>query len=592
MFQSIRWRIAVPFIALILIAMFGVSLYVNNFVRQTYLEYLAAELTAESRLIGEFLQPILAETPDPGQINRLARNWADRLDRRVTIVYQDGTVAADSAEDTSKMENHGDRPEIIQALQNGEGSSTRSSDTLGVEMLYAASAVTDGGRILGAVRIAMPIETIRGNLNSLQRTMFGATLFVTTVALFLALWISERTTKPLRELTHAATQMAGGELNDRVLPATSGEVGRLTQAFNVMSVQLNAQIKALETERSKMAAVLTEMSDGIMIVDRQGRVQLYNPAAERIFSVQGKEILGRSLSEVLRHHELIEMWRRCQETGQAQSLTVEISAKRIYLQATAAPLGESLPGSILLLFQNLTRLRHLETVRRDFISNISHELRTPLASLKALTDTLQEGALDDPPAARRFLQRMETEVDALSLMVSELLELSRIESGRFPLNRVATSPIGLLTQAVERLHLQAQRSGLTVRVDCPENLPDVMADPSRLEQVLVNLLHNAIKFTPSGGAIIVSAGFQNSSSGAGTVIFSVADTGVGIPKDDLARIFERFYKADRARSGGGTGLGLAIARHLVEAHGGRIWAESEVGKGSAFYFSIPAIPQD
>jgi two-component system, OmpR family, phosphate regulon sensor histidine kinase PhoR len=235
----------------------------------------------------------------------------------------------------------------------------------------------------------------------------------------------------------------------------------------------------------------------------------------------------------------------------------------------------------LLLFQNLTRVRHLETVRQDFISNISHELRTPLASLKALTDTLQESALDDPPAARRFLQRIETEVDALSLMVSELLELSRIESGRVPLKMEAVSASDLIDQAVERLRLQAERAGLNVETTCQQDLPSVLADSSRLEQVLVNLLHNAIKFTPTGGIITVGAQLSEDN-----VLFSVKDTGIGIPTDDLSRIFERFYKTDRARSGGGTGLGLAIARHLVEAHGGRIWAESVEGQGSIFYFTV------
>jgi two-component system phosphate regulon sensor histidine kinase PhoR len=292
---------------------------------------------------------------------------------------------------------------------------------------------------------------------------------------------------------------------------------------------------------------------------------------------------GHTLAEVLRNHQLVELLQRCKRSGETEAITVEGGKKRTYMEALATPLGPTLPGSILLLLHDLTDLRRLETVRRDFISNISHELRTPLASLKALTETLQESAIDDPPAARRFLQRMETEVDALSLMVSELLELSRIESGRVPLQMKSTPPINLLTMAVERLRLQAERAGLTVEIDCSEkDFPHILADPIRLEQVIVNLLHNAIKFTPSGGKITTRAIHDGN-----MVIFSVADTGIGIPMKDLGRIFERFYKADRSRSGGGTGLGLAISRHLVEAHGGRIWVESSEGQGSTFFFSIP-----
>jgi two-component system phosphate regulon sensor histidine kinase PhoR len=276
------------------------------------------------------------------------------------------------------------------------------------------------------------------------------------------------------------------------------------------------------------------------------------------------------------------LWRKSQATGEQQTTTLETSPDRLLVQGIATPLQQSLPGNILMVFQDLTRVRRLEMVRRDFVSNVSHELRTPLASLKALTETLMEGALEDPPAARRFLTRMEAEIDNLTQMVQELLELSRIESGKVPLERRSITPLKLISPAVERMQLQAERAGLNISLECPEDLPPVSADPTRMEQVLVNLLHNAIKFTPPGGKITVSAYHE----GANVIIF-VKDTGVGIAPDALPRIFERFYKADRARSGGGTGLGLSIARHLVEAHGGRIWAESMVNQGSIFYFSIP-----
>jgi two-component system phosphate regulon sensor histidine kinase PhoR len=279
---------------------------------------------------------------------------------------------------------------------------------------------------------------------------------------------------------------------------------------------------------------------------------------------------------------LVELARECRQTGLESQASIDLPQQGRFIQGIAIPLGEAMPDHILLLFQDLTRVRRLESVRRDFISNISHELRTPLASLKALAETLQSGALEDPPAAQRFLSRMETEVDALSHMVTELLELTRIESGQVPLKLSSISPCQLLENASERLRLQAERAGLSVHIDCSQVLPEVTADPPRLEQVLVNLIHNAVKYTPPGGEIILTAYNQ-----VDIIIFSVKDTGVGIPSDDLPRVFERFYKADRARSGGGTGLGLAIARHLVEAHGGRIWAESVEGQGSTFFFTIP-----
>jgi two-component system phosphate regulon sensor histidine kinase PhoR len=257
---------------------------------------------------------------------------------------------------------------------------------------------------------------------------------------------------------------------------------------------------------------------------------------------------------------------------------------RLNLQGIATSLSPVIPGSTLLLFKDLTRQKQIEAMRRDFISNVSHELRTPLAAMKALTETLQAGAINDPPAAQRFLEQMETEVDSLNLLVSELLELSRTESGRVPLNLAPTRPIDIISQAKDRLRLQVERAGLTLNVACPDDLPPVVADEGRVQQVVTNLLHNAIKFTPSGGTVTVGATLQQEKQ---EVLFFIIDTGIGVAEEDLPRIFERFYKTDRSRSSGGTGLGLAIARHQVEAHGGLIWAESQVGKGSTFYFTLP-----
>jgi two-component system phosphate regulon sensor histidine kinase PhoR len=582
MFHRIRWRIAIPYVILILITMLGLGIYLSYFTRQNYLENLEMHQTGQSRLIADSLSTQAGDWTARGDLDQAARHWASLLGTRVTLIARDGRVVGESHEDRALMDNHLDRPEIQQALSEGKGSSTRYSRTVGYEMLYTAVPIESTSGISGFVRISLPLQQVQGDLARLQQTLLGVTILVTGAAVVLAAGIAGRTTGPLRELTAAAEQISRGQLTGRLTPATPDEVGQLTQAFNRMSVQLRGQIEALETERSKIAAVLQEMSDGVLIVDQSGKVQLINPAAERMFTVQAERVLGHSLVEALRYHQIVELWQQCQESGKLEVTSLEIAPMQLYLQIVAAPLGQAMPGSTLFIFQNLTRIRQLETVRRDFISNISHELRTPLASLKALTETLHESALDDPPAARRFLQRMEAEVDALAHMVSELLELARIESGRVPLKLIATRPIDILTKAYDRLEMQAERSGITVTLDCPEGLAPILADQLRLEQVAVNLLHNAIKFTPEGGAITLRAEQRDPD-----IIFSIQDTGIGIPWIDLPRIFERFYKADRARSSGGTGLGLAIARHLVEAHGGRIWAESQEGRGSTFFFSIP-----
>ncbi|HET9589923.1 MAG TPA: ATP-binding protein, partial [Anaerolineales bacterium] len=331
------------------------------------------------------------------------------------------------------------------------------------------------------------------------------------------------------------------------------ELENLSSAVTSLVGAYDAEYAGLEAERARLATVLDQITDGVLIADAQGLVQFANPAAGRLF--QTSNPLNRSIAEVIRNHQLVEAWRRCQQTRQMQSESVEVPTRHQYLHLVVIPDQHS-SGSLLLV-QDLTRLRRLETVRRDFISNLSHELRTPLASLKALTETLQDGALEDPPAARRFIDQIQTEADALTQMVTELLELSRIESGRLSLDLQPVAACDLLHSACKRMQLQAGRAGLTIRVECPDDLPMVHIDSQRLEQVLVNLIHNAVKFTHAGGEVILSA-----KAGMREVRFAVQDSGSGIPEEDVPRIFERFYRVDKSRTGSGTGLGLSIAKHI------------------------------
>jgi two-component system phosphate regulon sensor histidine kinase PhoR len=589
MSRSIRWRIAFPFILLTILIMAGLGAYLLRFVRQATLNSLQDQLTVETRLVADNLVAPLSENASTDQLDNLAKHWAQILQERVTIIALDGNVLGESQEDRATMGNHSDRVEFQQALQKGMGSSIRYSQTVNYDMMYTAAPILINGQPVGVARVAVPIQEIEANLAHIQRTLLGATLLATGLVAIVALLIANSMTVPLRELTNAAQQLAAGQLQRVSAITTQDEVGTLARAFNAMAVQLHSQVQALTAESGKLTAVLHEMTDGVVIVDPNGLVLLINPAVERMFGINGEHLLGHSLAEVLRHHQLVELWHRSLESGEMQDIRLDLGIKRLSIQGVAIPLGKSLPGSTLLLFQDVTRLRQLETIRRDFVSNISHELRTPLASLKALAETLLDSALEDPPAARRFLERMETEVDSLSLMVSELIELVRIESGRVPLQFQPLAPDAILTSTAERLRLQAERAGLELEIQCPPDLPTVLADPPRIEQVIVNLLHNAIKYTPLGGKIVLSAHLLGENKPGGEIVFAVQDTGVGISDDDLPRIFERFYKADRSRSGGGTGLGLAIARHLVEAHGGKIWVESTLGKGSKFSFTLPVM---
>ena len=425
-------------------------------------------------------------------------------------------------------------------------------------------------------------KQINQNLKIIRNAILGAIALTAIIGVVLASAVANYTFTPLSELTTKIQSFNQAESSSLQASNYDDEIGHLDRAFTALAQELNAQIEALKVEEIKLSAILSNMSDGILIVSNDGKIKLINPAAEKLFNISKEDAINATVVEVVRNHAIINLWQRSIESQTPQSEAFETSPERLYLQTFISPMKSSMPGHSMIAFHDVSHLRKLEMVRRDFVSNVSHELRTPLASLKSISETLVEGALDDPPAAKRFLSLMEEEIDNLTQLVQELLELSRIESGRVPLNRTMISPFDLLNKPVMRMKFQAERANLQLVLECDKNLPPVYADQERIGQVIINLIHNAIKFTPPDGTIIAKAEFDLS-----RVIFSIKDTGVGIEPQNLKRIFERFYKADKARSGGGTGLGLSISKHMINAHGGEIWAESTYGKGSEFKFSLP-----
>jgi two-component system phosphate regulon sensor histidine kinase PhoR len=596
MFRSIRWRIAVPYVTLILLTTLGLTLYISTQVRKARLADLEAQLLAEARVLAANVRSEMAGEESGDLLDSLAKRWPSPSGARVTLIGLDGRVLGDSHADRALMDNHLSRPEVQEALATGQGSSVRFSDTVGYEMMYAALPVNDEGQTVGFVRVALSAQEIAASVGRLSQVILTTGLFVTFLAALMALLIAERTARPVRRLTRVAERMSEGDLSTRLSPTSRDEVGQLTLAFNHMANQLDDKVTTLAEQQSRLAAVLEHMADGVIITDAAGRVQLINPSAAQLLGTRREHALGHSFVQVARDHRLIELWEGCCDQNEEQITALELDRLGCFLRVVVTPLREASPQDRVVILQDLTEIRRLDTVRRDFISNISHELRTPLASLKALVDTLRDGALEDPPAAQRFLDRIETEVDALTQMVQELLELSRIESRQVPLSLDPIPVADVVIPPVERLRPQAERANLSLSIDLSPELPEVLADTERVRQVVTNLVHNAIKFTRPGGQVTVRAylnGDDGHSPGAvedrSAVVIEVADTGVGIPTDDLPRIFERFYKADRARSGGGTGLGLAIAKHIVQGHGGRIWAESIEGQGSTFAFSLLAV---
>ncbi|MFN2138730.1 MAG: ATP-binding protein [Candidatus Promineifilaceae bacterium] len=404
----------------------------------------------------------------------------------------------------------------------------------------------------------------------------------------LTLYTTARRNKALEELDDMARRIKGGDYGARLLPTSRGREAELNRSLNDMVDRFRNEIDRYLEENQQLAIVFQNMADCVLITDELGRVLLINPAASRLLQYDIERARGRSFAEVVRHHQLIDLWQECRNEGREAVGAVEVD-RTLFLQAFVTPFVEDGTRGYLVIIQDLTQVRFLQTVRRDFISNISHELRTPLASLRAIVETLQDGALDERAIAIRFLDRADGELDTLTQMVEELLELARIESGEVPLRLAETDVSGLVEVPLQRVAAQAEREDIRVIVDIPEDLPHVLADAERMHRVLSNLLHNALKFTDAGGTIRVAAYAEEGP--VNEVVIIVNDTGVGIADADLERIFERFYKSDRARTRGhgGTGLGLAITKHLVEAHGGRIWVTSKEGKGSTFLFTIPTV---
>jgi len=583
MMRRIRWRIAVPYVVLILLVMTGLVLYLSGLLQDAYESVLQDRLVAEASLVLDRLESSL-QSGDTGDLDQQARRWSDLSGVRITVIQTDGLVLGESHKDRAQLDNHLYRLEVQHALDGDVGLSVRFSQTLGYRMMYVAVPRVTGDRVTHVVRLAYPLSEVEAGVTALRRLLVMVSVTAAFIGVLLSIGIAERITKPVRLLTRVAQRMTEGDLEARLLPTTRDEIGDLTHAFNEMATALRDKIDVLADERGRSSAVLENMADGVVITNADGRVRLINPAAVRLLDTDEARALGRTFAQVVRNHRVIELWQRCQEGGGEESELIEVGASRAAVRFIISPIRDSDQRSLLVILQDLTRLRHLETVRRDFVSNISHELRTPLASLKALVETLRDGAMNDPPAARRFLDRIDTEVDSLTQMVQELLELSRIESRQAPLRLDAITVDALIGPAVDRLRPQAERAVVRLSVTFEPGLPPVLADAEGIGQVVTNLVHNAIKFTPSGGEIDVSV------SGQGDyVTVSVRDTGVGISAEDQPRIFERFYKADRARSGGGTGLGLAIAKHIVESHGGTIGVQSAEGRGSEFWFSLPTV---
>lgn len=514
---------------------------------------------------------------------------------RVTVIAPDGTVLADSTipatADASQLENHRRRPEVIQALSDGRGRHVRKSATTGVNTAYFALRI-DGpsGAAVAVVRLGLPLTTLESRIGDLQHALALACSVALGAAILLSLMIFNGLTKPLSDIAVVARRIAGGALGERVAGPSRDEVGMLAESINQMADQLESKIQQVSEDRAQLLAMLSSMVEGVMVLDVQGRLLRMNPAAERMFGLSSGSCSGQHIDRVIRHQEFAELVRRVlasKEQGGGE-ITMRPSGTTLRIEATVTDCQRDDEACAVFVLHDITALRRLEKVRKDFVANVSHELRTPLTSIKGYVEALLDGALSNPAQAEPFLQIISRQADRLNLIIEDLLQLSQIESGQVHFKHEPVDLKDLIERSLAMIKPIADKKRHRVTLALPPDLPPISGDEERLGQVLTNLLDNAVKYTPEGGRIEIS-GRRIGESGSGQVELCVADSGVGIPPADRPRVFERFYRVDKARSRelGGTGLGLSIVKHIVEGHRGAIWVEGNDPFGSRFLIRLP-----
>ena len=583
---GVRAKLFLVSIALIAVSVAAADAYLAPTIANRLTESTRAGLLARARLVGREASSVAAPmTGDFAPWDGLADSIGLAADARVTLIRADGVVLGDSdvpLADVPRMDNHAARAEVAEALASGEGTSERLSATLGLPMLYVAVRFERDGAIAGVARVAEPLSQVDAAKDDIRRFLWFGSALALALALVLSNAVAKRMSAALGELTGAARRMAEGDLQVRTRLSGRDELSDLGRALDQLAGSLATTLGELRAERDLQRRILEAMHEGVVVVDRDGRIVLVNPAL-RSTLLLGTDAVGKLLIETMRHADLATLVDRAREAPDDPPVEIELPGlkpRRMLVQA--APLSGDDQG-LLLVFVDVTELRRLESLRRDFVANASHELRTPIAAVRSATETLQSGALGDPLAASRFLDIIERNAQRLQSLVEDMLELSKLESNEFKLKRERVELQRVVPIVLSLFRERAEKKGVRLAAELASSLPAVEGDWRALEHVLSNLVDNAVKYCPSGTRILVSAAVDEA-----RVTLVVSDNGPGIPAEHVPRVFERFYRVDagRSRDLGGTGLGLSIVKHMVDTMRGKVSVESALGKGSTFTVSL------
>ena len=601
---SIRWKVTLATLfALVCGFVLAGVLAARSLAEQELLQSGRA-LEVSTNVIAFDLRPLVTTSslPPTARLQVIVRELSDRANARVTLVDATGRVLADSAvrdTDLPGIENHRTRPEIAQAIATGAGTDLRSSHTTGERTLYRAVRLTTKENESTALylRLGLPMTALEQELSTLKRNLTLAFGSAFLLAVGLSIWLARSLTKPLSDMATAAQQLAAGNLTVHVETSAHDEVGLLARTLNHMTQELRSKIEELSEDRSQLLAMLTSMVEGVMVLDSKGRILQVNPAWERMFGVTRSEARGRQSSEVFAHPSLNALISAVLASRAGQEAEILLTNGRcLNVEASVAGGEQDNEACAVLVFHDITELRRLEHIRKDFVANVSHELRTPLTSIKGYVEALLDGGKDDPQTSVRFLDIILKQSDRLNLILEDLLQLSKIESGQVQFKQEPLHIGSVVDRTIAMIKPLADKKQHQLRAAIDADLPLINGDQERLVQVLANLLDNAIKYTPEGGQITVAArripvhGHRTGEGPQEGIELTVTDTGIGIPEKDRPRVFERFYRVDKARSRelGGTGLGLAIVKHIVEGHGGQIRVEGNLPTGSRFVVRLPA----
>ncbi len=584
--RRLVWQLYPSFLLLILLVLLAVGWFVSVELRTFHYRQTADDLRARAQLVEHQLKGQISDSRQ-NRLKQLVKQLGERSNTRITIILKNGRVVADSHENADQMDNHGQRPEVLQALANQQGMSIRFSNTLGQSLMYVAVPVSDGGQLVGTIRTALPVSDIDDTLKGIYWQLLLGGLVIAALLAPICWWFSRRLSRPLELMTAGAERFSRGELALPMEVTGSEETARLAEAMNRMALQLAERIERAVEQRGEIEAILGCMIEGIVAVDNDERVIRLNKAAAELFAVSPKLRSGRPIQEVIRQAELQRFIRQAlSQRGPLEDELVMHGPKKRYLHIQATPLmGNSDERvGVLIVLHDLTRLRQLESVRRDFVANVSHELKTPITAIRGAVETLLDEEFADA-TGQRFLQIIFKQNERLNALVEDLLDLSRIEQGAIQGGWELTSsplrPVLESSQAACEGLLQQQQ--IDLQILCSEQLKARINAPL-LEQAIINLLTNALKYSDPGGQVVIEATELETQ-----ISIRVQDFGCGIEKEHQHRIFERFYRADQARSRnlGGTGLGLAIVKHVAQAHRGEVEVTSTPGQGSCFTLLLP-----